>query len=100
MRSLHDAMLMIADDKKHIEDIEGSENAYLGENRLSSVNEAEVKAFATLLFNPLLNEVSRIAKTKEDRQQLTDYMMAKWKNSLNSVISTMPKLYSFYTSLI
>ena len=77
MRSLHDAMLMIADDKKHIEDIEGFENAYLGENRLSSVNEAEVKAFATLLFNPLLNEVSKIAKTKEERQQLTDYMMAK-----------------------
>ena len=25
-------MLMIADDKKHIEDIEGFENAYLGEN--------------------------------------------------------------------
>ena len=50
-------MLMIVDDKKHIEDIEGFENAYLGENRLSSVNEAEVKAFATLLFNPLLNEV-------------------------------------------
>ena len=49
---------------------------------------------------PLLNEVSKIAKTKEERQQLTDYMMAKWKNSLNSVISTMPKLYSFYTSLI
>ena len=95
MRSLHDAMLMIADDKKHIEDIEGFENAYLGENRLSSVNEAEVKAFATLLFNPLLNEVSKIAKTKEERQQLTDYMMAKWKNSLNSVISTMPKLYFF-----
>ena len=25
-------MLMFADDKKHIEDIEDSENAYLGEN--------------------------------------------------------------------
>lgn len=77
MRSLHDAMLMIADDKKHVEDIEGFENAYLGENRLSSVNEAEVKAFASLLFKPLLNEVSKLAKTKEERQQLTDYMMAK-----------------------
>ena len=43
---------------------------------------------------------SKIAKTKEERQQLTDYMMAKWKKMLNSVISTMPKLYSFYTSLI
>ena len=77
MRSLHDAMLMIADDKKHVEDIEGFENAYLGENRLSSVNEAEVKAFASLLFEPLLDEVSKLAKTKEERQQLTDYMMAK-----------------------
>ena len=60
--------------------------------KFSSVNEAEVKAFATLLFNPLLNEVSKIAKTKEERQQLTDYMMAKWKNSLNSVISTVSRL--------
>lgn len=77
MRSLHDAMLMISDDKKHVEDIEGFENAYLGENRLSSVNEAEVKAFASLLFKPLLDEVSKLAKTKGERQQLTDYMMAK-----------------------
>jgi hypothetical protein len=29
-------MLMIADDKKHIEDIEGFENAYLGENFYTS----------------------------------------------------------------
>ena len=29
-------MLMIADDKKHIEDIEDSENAYLGENFYTS----------------------------------------------------------------
>ena len=60
--------------------------------KFSSVNEVEVKAFATLLFNPLLNEVSKIAKTKEERQQLTDYMMAKWKKSLNSVISTMSRV--------
>ena len=57
-----------------------------------SVDEVEVKAFATLLFNPLLNEVSKIAKTKEERQQLTDYMMAKWKKSLNSVISIVSRL--------
>jgi len=37
MRSLHDAMLMIADDKKHIEDIEVFENAYLGENFYTSL---------------------------------------------------------------
>ena len=30
-------MLMIADDKKHIEDIEGFENAYLGENFYTSL---------------------------------------------------------------
>ena len=60
--------------------------------KFSSVNEAEVKAFATLLFNPLLNKVSKIAKTKEERQQLTDYMMAKWKKSLNSVISIVSRL--------
>ena len=60
-----------------IEDVDGFENAYLGENRLSSVNKAEADAFAHLLFKPLLDEVAKLAPTKEARKQLTDYMMAK-----------------------
>lgn len=38
----------------YIEDIDGFENAYLGENRLSSVNQAEAEAFAREKFTPLL----------------------------------------------
>ena len=62
---------------KYIEDVPDSENAYLGENRLSSVNEAECEAFQRTLFDPLLREVANIAKTDKERRELTDYMMMK-----------------------
>lgn len=39
---------------KRIEDYDGFENAYLGENRLSSVNQAESAAFAHLLIRPMM----------------------------------------------
>lgn len=77
MLSLKKAMLMIDKEHKYIEDIAGFENAYLGENRLSSVNKAEADAFARLLFKPMLNEVAKLAHNKEEREQLTDYMFAK-----------------------
>ena len=62
---------------KYIEDVPDSENAYLGENRLSSVNEAECEAFQRTLFDTLLREVANIAKTDKERRELTDYMMMK-----------------------
>lgn len=62
---------------KHIEDYDGYENAYLGENRLSSVNQAESAAFAHLLIRPMMEEVNRLAPTAEDRAELIDYMFAK-----------------------
>ena len=62
---------------KHIEDYDGFENAYLGENRLSSVNQAESAAFAHLLIRPMMEEVNRLAPTAEDRAELIDYMFAK-----------------------
>lgn len=77
MLSLKEAMLMIDKRHKHIEDVEGFENAYLGENRLSSVNQAEADAFAHLLFKPMLEEVARLARNEAERVELTDYMMAK-----------------------
>ena len=60
-----------------IEEVDGFENAYLGENRLSSVNKAECDEFARRLFKPMLEEVSRLARTADERAELTDYMMAK-----------------------
>ena len=62
---------------KRIEDYDGFENAHLGENRLSSVNQAESAAFAHLLIRPMMEEVNRLAPTAEDRAELIDYMFAK-----------------------
>lgn len=62
---------------KRIEDYDGFENAYLGENRLSSANQAESAAFAHLLIRPMIEEVNRLAPTAEDRAELIDYMFAK-----------------------
>lgn len=62
---------------KRIEDYDGFENAYLGENRLSSVNQAESTAFAHLLIRPMMEEVNRLAPTAEERAELVDYMFAK-----------------------
>lgn len=62
---------------KRIEDYDGFENAYLGENRLSSVNQAESAAFAHLFIRPMMEEVNRLAPTAEDRAELIDYMFAK-----------------------
>lgn len=62
---------------KHIEDYDGYENAYLGENRLSSVNPREVAAFTQLHIVPMLKEVNRLAPTAKERAELVDYMFAK-----------------------
>lgn len=72
-----DAILRAEGIEGHIEDVAGYENAYLGENRLSSVNKAEADAFANLVFRPLLDEVAKLAPSDKDRIELTNYMMAK-----------------------
>ncbi|MCR5078296.1 MAG: hypothetical protein K6A82_09710 [Prevotella sp.] len=54
-----------------IEDVAGYENPYLGENRLSSVNQAECSAFAQTLFKLMLEEVAKLAKTAKERAELT-----------------------------
>ena len=77
--------------KVRIEDVDGFENAYLGENRLSSVNKAEADAFAHTLFKPLLDEVGKLAPTKEAREELTDYMMAKHGLERNRVMRKREK---------
>lgn len=80
--ALQDSMLSLKEAMKdiaglEIEDIDGFENAYLGENRLSSVNKAEADAFARVLFKPMLDEVAKLSPTAAERQELVDYMMAK-----------------------
>lgn len=81
MLSLRDFMLATlkeeGKDVKYIEDIAGFENAYLAENALSSKTKIEQDTFGKLLFDPLVKEISMLAKTADERQELTDYMMAK-----------------------
>lgn len=77
MLGLKEAMTAILGKETNIEDVDGFENAYLGENRLSSVNKAEADAFAHTLFKPMLDEIAKLARTEAEREELTDYMMAK-----------------------
>lgn len=87
MLGLKEAMSAILGRGKNIEDVDGFENAYLGENRLSSVNKAEADAFARLLFKPMLDEVAKLAPTRSTREELTDYMMAKHGLERNRVMA-------------
>lgn len=64
-------------EKKHIEEIEDHMNPYLGENRLSSVNKAELEITDKFLVKPIIDAISRIAKSLAQRIELIDYMMAK-----------------------
>ena len=71
-----------------ITDIPDYANPYLGQNRLSSRNAAEVRDFKHNLFRPLLREVGRLTGFSADgRAKLTDYMMAKHGLERNKVMA-------------
>lgn len=71
-----------------ITDIPDYANPYLGQNRLSSRNAAEVRDFKRRLFSPLLREVGRLTGFSADgRTKLTDYMMAKHGLERNKVMA-------------
>lgn len=71
-----------------ITDIPDYANPYLGQNRLSSRNAAEVRDFKHNLFGPLLREVGRLTGFSADgRAKLTDYMMAKHGLERNKVMA-------------
>ncbi len=84
--------------KLHIEEVDGFENAYLGENRLSSTNMDEVNTTARQLFSPMLKEAARFARTADERAELTDYMMAKHGLERNRVMAerAAKKLFDEY----
>lgn len=89
MLSLKKVMEMIMQakgDAKYIEEIEGYQNAYMGENRVSSVNQAEAAAYSRMALEPLVEEVSRLAK-KAHHSYVTDYMMAKHGLERNRVMA-------------
>lgn len=71
-----------------ITDIPDYANPYIGQNRLSSRNAAEVSDFKRRLFSPLLREVGRLTGFSADgRAKLTDYMMAKHGLERNKVMA-------------
>ena len=71
-----------------ITDIPDYANPYIGQNRLSSRNAAEVRDFKHRLFRPLLREVGRLTGFSADgRAKLTDYMMAKHGLERNKVMA-------------
>ena len=76
MLSLRDAMLLIKP-VGHIEEIEGWQNAYLGENRLSSVNKEDSEQFVKRFVRPMLNAASLLAPNDASYAELIDYMFAK-----------------------
>ena len=89
MLSLKKVMEMIMQakgDAKYIEEIEGYQNAYMGENRVSSVNQAEAAAYSRMALEPLVEEVSRLTK-KAHHSYVTDYMMAKHGLERNRVMA-------------
>lgn len=87
LKEAMDAIIKGEGKKTDIADIAGFENAYLGENRLSSVNKAEADAFAHLVFQPMLDEVAKLAKNDKQRTELVDYMMAKHGLERNQVMA-------------
>ena len=71
-----------------MEDVDGFENAYLAENRMSSVNAAEQHEYYVRYMKPLLKAISDIAGANNGkRQELTDYMMAKHGLERNMVMA-------------
>lgn len=61
-----------------IENVSGFENAYLFENRMSSMNAGEQHEYFQRYMQPLLKEIAKIAGAdKRKRRELTDYLMAK-----------------------
>ncbi|MCD8265615.1 MAG: hypothetical protein LUC33_00530 [Prevotellaceae bacterium] len=88
MRALHVYMRLATGNKwTRVEDIEGWMNPYLGENRLSSVNEAESKEWEQTLFAPLWDEVGRLAPDSKARELLNRYMMSKHGLERNLVMA-------------
>ena len=102
MLSLREAMdLILHKGEKgkgwRVEDVSDLENAYMGENRLSSVNSAEQEAFTREVFKPMLGAVAKLAETEEERMVLTDYLMAKHGLERNRVMAEREGLKAYET---
>lgn len=62
----------------NIKDVPGFENAYLAENRMSSMNASGQHEYAVRYMQPLVNAMRKITgSSNTERRALTDYLMAK-----------------------
>lgn len=78
MRSLVELYKAILGKKTRVEDIEGFENPYMFENRLSSMNMGQQHLYFINFMKPILKAINRICKGNEKkREELINYMMAK-----------------------
>jgi hypothetical protein len=78
MLGLKRFMQSVLDRDVAIEDIPGYENAYLFENRMSSMNVGEQHEYYVKYFKPLLQTISGITgKSEDERKKLVNYIMAK-----------------------
>jgi N12 class adenine-specific DNA methylase len=80
--AMQDSMLSLKRFMEKVAEVTGQkvkdfENAYMAENALSSKNRAEQEVYGKMLFNPLIDEVHRLAKEDSSRDEVTRYMMAK-----------------------
>ena len=79
-QSLHDMMMetmrLSGVEVGGIGDIDGFENAYLGLNRLSSVNHAEIGEWERRYMQPMVDEVAKLTKDEAEYGDLVEYMQA------------------------
>lgn len=78
MLGLKEVYKAVLGPKTRIEEVAGFENAYIFENRMSSMNAGEQHEYFRRYMQPLLKEIAIICgANKRKRRELTDYLMAK-----------------------
>lgn len=88
LKNLYRAIIKAEGKKTYIEDVAGFENAYLAENRMSSMSQSQVHAWQKDFIEPLVKEVHRLTGGKDGAyHELLDYLMAKHGLERNVVLA-------------
>jgi len=88
-----DSMLSLKYLQDVISDMDGKpvksfENAYLAENRMSSISTREMEVFAKDYFRPLVEEVARMIKDENvSYRDITNYLIAKHGIERNQILA-------------
>lgn len=77
LKTLYKAVEKASGSNRDIADIPGHENAYLAENRMSSVVMEAQRIYADRYMKPLTDAVAKLAGGMRGKQRVIDYMMAK-----------------------